>query len=47
MIMVLRPQGLLPNVRRQRELQEEEAAQDQWLKEEAPAVTVGGAGGAS
>ena len=48
MIMVLRPQGLLPNVRRMRELQEEEAAQDQWLKEEAPpAVTVGGAGGAS
>ena len=46
--MVLRPQGLVPNVRRSRELQEEEAAQDQWLKEkeEAPAVTVGG-GGAS
>jgi branched-chain amino acid transport system permease protein len=41
-VMVLRPQGLVPNVRRMRELQEEEAAQDQWLKEEAPAVTVGG-----
>jgi branched-chain amino acid transport system permease protein len=51
MIMILRPQGLIPNVRRMRELQEDEAAQDQWLlkKEEAeaaPAVTVGG-GGAS
>jgi branched-chain amino acid transport system permease protein len=40
MVMVLRPQGLIPNVRRMRELQEEEVAQDQWLKEEAPAVTV-------
>jgi branched-chain amino acid transport system permease protein len=48
MVMILRPQGLVPNVRRSRELKEEEAAQDQWLKEkeEAPAVTVGG-GGAS
>jgi branched-chain amino acid transport system permease protein len=50
MIMVLRPQGLVPNVRRMRELQEEEAAQDQWLKQEeaesGSAVTVGG-GGAS
>jgi hypothetical protein len=46
--MVLRPQGLVPNVRRSRELQEDEAAQDQWLKsEEAPAVTVGGGSGAS
>ena len=48
--MVLRPQGLVPNVRRMRELQEDEAAQDQWLKQEeataAPTVTVGG-GGAS
>ena len=44
--MIMRPQGLLPNVRRMRELHEEEAAQDQWLKEEAPAVTVAG-GGAS
>jgi branched-chain amino acid transport system permease protein len=48
MVMVLRPQGLVPNVRRSRELQEDEAAQDQWLKtEEAPAVTVGGGGGGS
>ncbi|HEY7605377.1 MAG TPA: branched-chain amino acid ABC transporter permease [Actinomycetota bacterium] len=50
MIMVLRPQGLVPNVRRMRELQEEETAQDQWLKQEeaesASAITVGG-GGAS
>jgi branched-chain amino acid transport system permease protein len=47
LVMVLRPQGLVPNVRRSRELQEEEAAQDQWLKQEqeAPAVTVGGGGG--
>jgi branched-chain amino acid transport system permease protein len=46
LVMVLRPQGLVPNVRRMRELQEDEAAQDQWLKqEEAPAVTVGGGGG--
>jgi branched-chain amino acid transport system permease protein len=48
MVMILRPQGLVPNVRRMRELQEDEAAQDQWLKkdEAAPAVPVGG-GGAS
>jgi branched-chain amino acid transport system permease protein len=47
LVMILRPQGLVPNVRRQRELKEDEAAQDQWLKqeEEAPAVTVGGGGG--
>jgi branched-chain amino acid transport system permease protein len=46
LVMVLRPQGLVPNVRRMRELQVDEAAQDQWLKqEEAPAVTVGGGGG--
>jgi len=30
-IMVLRPQGLLPNVRRMRELHEEEEAQDEWV----------------
>jgi branched-chain amino acid transport system permease protein len=29
-IMVLRPEGLVPNVRRSRELQEEERAQDAW-----------------
>jgi branched-chain amino acid transport system permease protein len=47
LVMILRPQGLVPNVRRMRELHEDEAAQDQWLKtEEAPAVTVGGGGGA-
>jgi branched-chain amino acid transport system permease protein len=41
-VMVLRPQGLIPNVRRSRELKEEEAAQDAWAagapEEEAPAV---------
>jgi branched-chain amino acid transport system permease protein len=31
-IMILRPQGLIPNVRRMRELQDEERTQDQWLK---------------
>ncbi|HZD67848.1 MAG TPA: branched-chain amino acid ABC transporter permease [Actinomycetes bacterium] len=45
MIMTMRPQGLIPNVRRMRELHEEEVAQDQWLKEEAPpAVPIGGGG---
>lgn len=29
-IMILRPQGLIPNVRRMRELQEEERTQDAW-----------------
>jgi branched-chain amino acid transport system permease protein len=31
-IMVLRPQGLVPNVRRMRELKEDEREQDAWLK---------------
>jgi branched-chain amino acid transport system permease protein len=31
-IMILRPQGLIPNVRRMRELHEEELEQDAWLK---------------
>ncbi|HEY3211116.1 MAG TPA: branched-chain amino acid ABC transporter permease [Actinomycetota bacterium] len=31
-IMILRPQGLVPNVRRMHELQEEESEQDAWLK---------------
>jgi branched-chain amino acid transport system permease protein len=31
-IMVLRPQGLVPNVRRTRELHEEEVEQDAWAK---------------
>jgi branched-chain amino acid transport system permease protein len=49
MVMALRPQGLLPNVRRMRELEGEEAAQDEWLKQEeaAPTVTVAGGGAAS
>jgi branched-chain amino acid transport system permease protein len=29
-IMILRPQGLIPNVRRSRELAEEEVTQDAW-----------------
>jgi branched-chain amino acid transport system permease protein len=40
-IMILRPQGLIPNVRRSRELEEEEVAQDAWAKDatgEAEAV---------
>jgi branched-chain amino acid transport system permease protein len=47
-IMILRPQGLIPNVRRSRELQEEERSQDAWVREEAPseeayaAVVAGG-----
>ena len=46
MVMILRPQGLVPNVRRSRELHEDEATQDQWLKEkeEASPVSVGGGG---
>jgi branched-chain amino acid transport system permease protein len=40
-IMVLRPQGLIPNVRRSREREQEEVTQDAWAKEvtgEAEAV---------
>ena len=40
-IMILRPQGLIPNVRRTRELEEQEVAQDAWAKDsggEAEAV---------
>ena len=29
-IMILRPQGLIPNIRRSRELLDEEREQDQW-----------------
>jgi branched-chain amino acid transport system permease protein len=35
-IMIMRPQGLVPNVRRSRELQEEERSQDEWVREAAP-----------
>jgi branched-chain amino acid transport system permease protein len=31
-VMLLRPQGLIPNVRRSRELHEDERSQDQWAK---------------
>jgi len=34
-IMILRPQGLVPNIRRSRELEEEEASQDAWAKSAA------------
>ncbi len=30
LVMILRPQGLVPNVRRSRELHQEDAAQDKW-----------------
>jgi branched-chain amino acid transport system permease protein len=45
-IMVLRPQGLVPNVRRSRELEDEETSQDAWGKGvtgEAEAVAAPGA----
>jgi branched-chain amino acid transport system permease protein len=48
-IMILRPQGLIPNVRRTRELEEEEVAQDAWAKDaggEAEAVAAVLPGGA-
>jgi branched-chain amino acid transport system permease protein len=49
-IMVLRPQGLIPNVRRMRELHETEVEQDAWARQAAEggddvAVTVGSDGG--
>jgi branched-chain amino acid transport system permease protein len=37
-IMILRPQGLIPNVRRARELHEEEIEQDRWGKGAAMAM---------
>jgi len=48
-IMVLRPQGLVPNVRRSRELEDVEATQDAWAKGsagevEAVAAVVPGSG---
>jgi branched-chain amino acid transport system permease protein len=33
-VMILRPQGLVPNIRRSRELQDEETAQDAWAHTE-------------
>jgi len=41
-VMLLRPQGLVPNVRRTRELQEEERAQDAWAAEEEQEAAVEG-----
>jgi branched-chain amino acid transport system permease protein len=45
-IMILRPQGLIPNVRRMQELREDERAQDQWFKRagDASAEATVGAG---
>ena len=37
-IMVLKPEGLFPNVRRSRELRDEDRAQDQWFKKAGTAV---------
>jgi branched-chain amino acid transport system permease protein len=52
LIMLLRPQGLIPNVRRMRELKEEEAGQDAWARRTgdasaAASVGVGTAPGAT
>jgi branched-chain amino acid transport system permease protein len=47
-IMLLRPQGLVPSVRRSRELQEEERAQDDWARQQLegdPAAVVETMGG--
>jgi branched-chain amino acid transport system permease protein len=47
-IMILRPQGLIPNVRRMQELHEDERAQDQWFKRAGAAsadATVGAGAG--
>jgi branched-chain amino acid transport system permease protein len=47
-IMLLRPQGLVPNVRRTRELLEEERAQDEWASqvvETGSAAALGASGG--
>ena len=48
-IMILRPQGLIPNVRRSRELEDEEVTQDAWAtaagaKSEAVAAVLPGGG---
>jgi branched-chain amino acid transport system permease protein len=40
-IMILRPQGLIPNVRRMHELQDEERSQDQWLRPGEPGAEPG------
>lgn len=38
-MMIMRPEGLLPSARRQRELHVEDRAQDAWLKQQTPAET--------
>ncbi len=42
-IMVLRPQGLVPNIRRSRELQEEDRSQDKWAEDLAAGEDVAAA----
>jgi branched-chain amino acid transport system permease protein len=49
-IMILRPQGLIPNIRRMRELHEDEVEQDAWAKRAGDAsldasIAVGAGGG--
>ena len=39
-IMILRPQGLIPNVRRSRELEDEEVSQDAWAAKAAESEAV-------
>jgi branched-chain amino acid transport system permease protein len=46
-VMILRPQGLIPNVRRSRELQDEERAQDEWAKAVEEGETPGEVAGAT
>ena len=38
-MMIVRPEGLVPSARRARELHEDEASQDDWLKSEAAAAS--------
>ena len=45
-IMILRPQGLIPNVRRSRELADEEVTQDAWASEGGGRVRGRGGGAA-
>lgn len=44
-VMILRPQGLIPNIRRSRELREDEMSQDAWAKAAEAAEASGGTEG--
>ncbi|HEX5937256.1 MAG TPA: leucine/isoleucine/valine transporter permease subunit [Actinomycetota bacterium] len=44
-VMVLRPQGLVPNIRRSRELHDEEASQDEWVQAEEEQARAGAGAG--